>query len=144
MILAQNWLKTAKSTWQCPFNWNFQKDGWGRGSWTNPFLGGGMNIFWNYTLHWDRFNINLRQFLGRFFTLFIFLTFHQVPNIILKAKILWSALLACDWISSFGWSSSPISSPYNTFTCSVISACCCYKKKYKYERINYMYLCMWQ
>jgi len=31
------------------FNWNFQRGGEGGGSWKNPFCGGGMDIFWNYT-----------------------------------------------------------------------------------------------
>ena len=30
-------------------NWNFQRSGgWGLGE--NPFRGGGMDIFWNYTM----------------------------------------------------------------------------------------------
>jgi len=31
------------------FNWNFQRGG-GRGLGKNPFCGGGMDIFWNYTM----------------------------------------------------------------------------------------------
>ena len=32
-------------------NWNFQWDGRGEGGQRkNPFCGGGMDVFWNYTL----------------------------------------------------------------------------------------------
>lgn len=53
----------------------------------------------------------------------------HVVYIILKANMLLSALLACDWMFSSVWSKSRISSPYSTFRCSVMTACCCYKKK---------------
>ena len=31
-------------------NWNFQRGGWGEVLEKNPFHGGGMSIFWNYTI----------------------------------------------------------------------------------------------
>ena len=41
-------------------NWNFQRGG---GSWEkNPFCGGGMDVFWNYTM----FVVLMRHFSQRF------------------------------------------------------------------------------
>ena len=45
-----------------------------------------MNIFWNYTLHWSGFNINLRQFLGRVFYIVYFPNFQSSSKHHSKSK----------------------------------------------------------
>ena len=41
---------TKKNKEMYELNWNFQRSRGGEGLRKNPFCGGGMDIFWNYTM----------------------------------------------------------------------------------------------